>query len=92
LEKLRSRRRSAVVSHKNFVVEDEHSLKSVFLGLLPYYGGEWKSSVLIDLCFSCHLVAVHQTVTWEFDRTDVHVYEIIFFILRFTNLALGQLQ
>ena len=36
-----------------------------------------KSIVLIvlSICVSCHLVTVHETVTWECDRTDIPKYE-----------------
>jgi len=79
-EKVAQQHKSAVVSHSNFVVEHEHSHKSVYLGLLPYYGGEWKSNFLIDLyiCVSCQLVAVHRNVTWEFVRNDTKVHIRLF--------------
>ena len=78
-DKVAQQHKSAVVSHSNFVVEHKHSHKSAHFGLLPYYGGEWKSKVLIDLCIcvSCHLVAVHHVATWENDRTDMlkHIWD-----------------
>ena len=33
-----------------------------------------KFITVLGICFSCHLLAVHETAAWECDRTDIPQY------------------
>jgi len=65
--------KSAAFSHQNFAVDVKRSHKSVYLLFLPNYTGERTSDFLIvpRICVSWHLVAVHETATWECDMSDI---------------------
>ena len=67
------------------LVELKPSYMSMYLRLLPYYGGKWTCNVVIVLCICvpCRLMKLHETTMWECDRTDIpNIYIVSVPILR----------